>query len=228
MRAGMNPENYDKLVKSLYTTLANQLFNEGFEIDVTREIIDTSFLQEHMDKLPIGLAECYHFLNGMHLEWRKTGDFMGRLRLLKIEYLFDDDTVVPVDNHNAFVLHDDYSFFEANKISGCFRIVDMYDDRRQMGFFSDQKLNFRLYLRDGIYFWDLKLDFKGYIEMGFKAKFLFDWPTVLIRYENLKLNKNTGDFEETWNELHEYLPNLFNDFSTKEFFSLYESLKLDN
>lgn len=224
----MEESNLNKQFDSLYEDLISEFDSNGIELDVTARKLAPEFVDAHISELPPKVAELYRFLNGIKVVWEKDELSSGKIWIWNVEALFSSNDIRPVDEELGFVIHNDRHYVTKNKIGGFFRILDYYDPVRNVGFFSDPKMSFKLFLRKGVEFWDLKLDFEGYLRMAFAARFFFDWPSLLVEREYKGEIRISGEFSETWREFHENMPNLFPGFSTNDFFALYDSLKLNH
>lgn len=224
----MEESSLNKQFDSLYENLLSEFDSLGIVPDVTSKKLAPEFVDAHITELPAKLAEFYRFLNGIKVEWEKDELISGKIWIWNVDALFNLKDIRPVDEEQGFVIHDDDQYVSRNNISGCFRIIDYYDPVRYVGFFSDPKMSFKLFLRIGVEFWDLKLDFEGYLRMAFAARFFFDWPSLLVEREYKGEIRISGNFSETWREFHENMPNVFPGFSTNDFFALYDSLKLNH
>jgi hypothetical protein len=214
------------LFYSLYYKMVDTFNENDIEWDVIYENLDRDFVIDKQNELLPDLSNFYVELNGFEITWNKQGFWHGRVRICGVRSLFDEDTVIPVDDYRGFVINNDYSFADRNNIEGFFRIIDRYDEVLQVGFFSDPKLEFKLFFRQGIYYWDLKLTFMSYLRMGFATNFFYDWPSVIVAREYQRTD--SSEFNESWQEFHEYMPQMFPDFRIDDFFALYDSLKLRN
>jgi hypothetical protein len=221
----MDDPNIIRLFDSLYEKLVSEFNSNGIKFDTTGETLAPEFVDAHLSELPLSMSEFYRFLNGFRVVWKKDEFCSGEIWIWNVEALFGPEDILPVDEELGFVVYNDDHFVSKNKISGCFRILDYYDPVKHVGFFSDPKMSFKLFFRNGIEFWDLKLDFEGYLRMAFAARFFDNWPSILAEREYRGEILISGKYSETWKEFHEHMPIVFPGFSCDEFFALYDSLK---
>lgn len=158
--------------------------------------------------------------NGQIIDWREKmdEDFGGRLRLTRLDYLFERDEDINYECDLNPEMEQDLREF---------RIVDIPTTNSQVGFyyFPDEpeneykELHFR-YVNDR-FASRLDLDFTGYLKMARASIILYNWQLVLVEINEERETEVSENFRKAVSKINP-------DFNWSDFVKLYESVRLSN